>query len=129
MCGELGVAPLDREVAQMSIPIFAIRVEADLLLAAEIDDQVAATVLDSGQPILLGTAEELADVARRLGRSLVTVAARRNLSPLRESRSRPLPANRAAHFPSALTPGHCTASAPTAVEAPTSHAIARVAAL
>ncbi|NUQ66373.1 MAG: hypothetical protein HUU20_28250 [Pirellulales bacterium] len=51
----------------MKVHIYAIRIEADQLVAAEIDDSTAAELIVSGQPLLLGAESELHAFARRLG--------------------------------------------------------------
>ena len=58
----------------MSVHIFAVRIERLRLVAAEIHDRAAATLLDAGQPILLGTVEELNKLATRLQRPLLTIS-------------------------------------------------------
>jgi hypothetical protein len=58
----------------MSVHIFAIQVEAERLVAAEIGDSSAAVLLDGGHQVFLGTIEELRKVARRLRRNLVTIS-------------------------------------------------------
>jgi hypothetical protein len=64
----------------MSVHFFAVRIEPFLLVAAEIDDQAAATLLDSGQTVLLGTVAELHDLAARHRRALVTISRARTRS-------------------------------------------------
>ncbi|NLY00496.1 MAG: hypothetical protein GXY83_30745 [Rhodopirellula sp.] len=51
----------------MKIHMYAVRMEADQLVAAEIDDATAARLIDSGQPLLLATESELHTLARRQG--------------------------------------------------------------
>ncbi|MCL4202975.1 MAG: hypothetical protein KJ000_10780 [Pirellulaceae bacterium] len=58
----------------MAQHLYAIRVETNRLVAAEIDPATAAQLLDRACPLLLGTAEHLARVAQRLGRPLVMIA-------------------------------------------------------
>ena len=58
----------------MTLHIFVVRVEEHRVVAAEIQDHAAAASLDAGYPVLLGTAEDLGKVARRLRRPLVTIA-------------------------------------------------------
>ena len=58
----------------MSVHFFAVRIETFRLVAAEIHDQAAAAMLDAGQPILLGTVEELRKLAARLRRPLLTIS-------------------------------------------------------
>ena len=59
---------------QVALHFYAIRVEEHRLVAAEIDSAAAASLLVAAQPLLLGTAEDLAKVAQRLRRPLVTIA-------------------------------------------------------
>lgn len=80
----------------MSVHIFAVRVEMFRLVAAEVHDQAAAALLDAGQPILLGTVEELHKLAARLQRPLLTIsrapmrsAPAWNPTPSRPSRPQP----------------------------------------
>jgi len=58
----------------VSLHFFAVRVEEHRLVAAEIDPSSAAALLDAAHPLLLGTADDLAKVAQRLGFPLVTIA-------------------------------------------------------
>ena len=58
----------------MTLHYFAVRVEEHRVVAAEIDSPAAAALLDAAHPLLLGTAEDLAKVARRFRRPLVTIA-------------------------------------------------------
>jgi hypothetical protein len=58
----------------VTLHFYAIRVEERRLVAAEIDPPAAAVLLDAAHPLLLGTAEDLAKVAQRLRRPLVTIA-------------------------------------------------------
>ena len=58
----------------MPLHFFAIRVEEHRVVAAEIDPEAAAALLDAAHPFLLGTAEDLAKVAQRFRRPLVTIA-------------------------------------------------------
>ncbi len=83
----------------MSIHFFAIRIETFRVVAAEIHDGAAAALLDAGQPILLGTVEELSKLAARLGRPLLTISraptrlvSRRTAMPARTSPALPTPA-------------------------------------
>ena len=79
----------------MSVHIFAVRVETFRLVAAEVHDQAAAALLDAGQPILLGTVEDLHKLAARLQRPLLTISRARadvpawNPTPTRDSRPQP----------------------------------------
>lgn len=58
----------------MCLRSFALRIETTRLLAIEVPDRAVAAALDAGEPILLGTIEDLRTVARRLNLPLVTVA-------------------------------------------------------
>ncbi len=58
----------------MCLRSFALRIETTRLVAIEIADRAVAASLDAGEPILLGTIEDLRTVARRLQLPLVTVA-------------------------------------------------------
>ena len=58
----------------MTLHFFAVRVEEHRVVAAEIDPSAAAALLDAAHPLLLGTAEDLAKVAQRFRRPLVTIA-------------------------------------------------------
>jgi hypothetical protein len=58
-------------------------------VAAEIDSAAAAVLLDAAHPLLLGTAEDLAKVAQRYRRPLVTIA---RAEPRRASAAVPEPA-------------------------------------
>ena len=62
------------ERAQVTLHFYAIRCEEHRLVAAEIDPPAAAALLAAAHPLLLGTAEDLAKVAQRLNRPLVTIA-------------------------------------------------------
>lgn len=58
----------------MPTQIFALRLEPWRLVAAEVTDEAAATLLDAGEQVLLGTFEELGSLALRLARPLVFIA-------------------------------------------------------
>ena len=58
----------------MSVHFFAVRIETFRLVAAEVDDRAAAALLDAGQPLLLGTVEDLSKLAARLQRPLLTIS-------------------------------------------------------
>jgi len=58
----------------MAVHLFALRVEPHRLVAAEITDGAAAALVDAGEPVLLGTVEELRRLAFRLRRPLVTIS-------------------------------------------------------
>jgi hypothetical protein len=64
----------------MDVHMYAIRLEATQLVAAEVLDQTAATLLEGGQPILLATETELIALARRKHKSLTILF---RLSPAR----------------------------------------------
>lgn len=78
----------------MSSRLFAIHLEAHRLVAAEVGDAAGALLLDAGHQVFLGRVEELAKLARRLGRPLVTVSrattalSRRNSPPSPDPDSR-----------------------------------------
>jgi len=57
----------------VTLHFFAVRVEEHRVVAAEIDPSAAAALLDAAHPLLLGTAEDLAKVAQRFRRPLVTI--------------------------------------------------------
>jgi hypothetical protein len=76
----------------MSVHIFAIQVEAERLVAAEISDSAAAILLDGGHQVFLGTIEELRKVARRLRRNLVTISRGTGPAVSRHSRNEREPA-------------------------------------
>jgi hypothetical protein len=72
--------------------IYAVRVDADRIVAAEVDDRLAATLFDNGHSILLATKAELAQIAKRRQKSLAvilrqrTVLARRDAAPTATAR-------------------------------------------
>jgi len=68
----------------MKTNLYAIRVQADYLVAAEVADATAATLFDAGHTILLATEPDLARLARRLNRSLAIFSRNaQNASPAR----------------------------------------------
>ena len=73
----------------MTLHFFALRVEDQRLVAAEIDPTAAAALLDAAHPLLLGTADDLANVAQRFRRPLVTIA---RAEPRRPAAAMPEPA-------------------------------------
>lgn len=56
----------------MANSYFAIRVDAQRLVVAEVDYIKAAALLDAGSPVFLGTAADLVRLALRLRKDLVT---------------------------------------------------------
>ena len=58
----------------MAVHLYVVSVEKHRLVAAEVQDQAAAALLDAAQTVLLATAEDLGKVARRLRLPLVTIA-------------------------------------------------------
>ncbi len=58
----------------MLTAMFALRIEPDRVVAAEVSDRVAAALLDAGEHVFLGNPESLAELAHRLGRGLVTIS-------------------------------------------------------
>lgn len=63
-----------RRTVQVTLHFFAIRIEERRVVAAEIEPSAAAALLDAAHPLLLGTGEDLAKVAQRFRRPLVTIA-------------------------------------------------------
>ncbi len=105
----------------MSVHLFAVRIETFRLVAAEIHDRAAAALLDAGQPILLGTVEELGKLAARLRRPLLTIsraptrsAPRRNAVPTGAFRPQPSPASSGARTRTAQAEELYPVSAPPA---------------
>jgi hypothetical protein len=64
----------------MLVQFYAVRVEAEQLVAAEIGDDVVAELLADGQPVVLATEAELDRLSRRLGKTR-TVLFRRTTTP------------------------------------------------
>jgi hypothetical protein len=58
----------------MRANLYAVRVDDDRLVAAEVDDVQAAASLDRGRTVLLATPPELARLARLRNRALVVIA-------------------------------------------------------
>ncbi len=58
----------------MPLHYFALRVESQSVVAAEVTDRNAASLLDRGEPVLLGTFADLNALAHRLGLSLVMIS-------------------------------------------------------
>ena len=58
----------------MSVQWYAIQMEPQWLVAAEIGEWAAAIRLNEGRQVLLATVAELRRIARRLDRSLVTIS-------------------------------------------------------
>lgn len=58
----------------MPLYYFALRVEPQSVVAAEVSDRTAASLLDRGEPVLLGTFSELNALAQRLRLSLVMIS-------------------------------------------------------
>lgn len=58
----------------MLLHYFALRVESQSVVAAEVSDRHAASLLERGEPVLLGTFAELNGLAQRLGLSLVMIS-------------------------------------------------------
>ena len=84
----------------MPTQIFALRLEPCRLVAAEVTDEAAATLLDAGEQVLLGTFEELGNLALRLARPLVFIArASAAGSPGREPRADQAPPRRSPSGP------------------------------
>lgn len=53
--------------------IYALRIEPERIVAAEVDDDAVAVLFDKGNPIFLATRGELAALARRQQKSLVVL--------------------------------------------------------
>ena len=118
----------------MSIHFFAIRIETHRLVAAEIHDRAAATLLAAGQQVLLGTVEELGKLATRLQRPLVTISRvparsspQRNPILARVSHPQPSPTAPEPRSRPAQREELCPVSVSPAGDRPTGVSVARVA--
>lgn len=74
-----GSIRLPGRLVTMPLYYFALRIESHSLVAAEVSDQTAASLLDRGEPLLLGTFSELGALSHRLGLPLITIS--RTVSP------------------------------------------------
>ncbi|MDD4270786.1 MAG: hypothetical protein GXY25_05665 [Pirellulaceae bacterium] len=113
----------------MPTQIFALRLEPCRLVAAEVTDEAAATLLDAGEQVLLGTFEELGNLALRLARPLVFIArASAAGSPGREPRADQAPPRRSPQWPGRAAVGLAARSGEAGHGGPAVvHAPARVA--
>ena len=55
----------------MKVNLYAVQLGPTQIVAAEVSESTAATLLDRGQTLLLATVEELRDLVRRLGKPLM----------------------------------------------------------
>lgn len=65
----------------MPIQLYRIRRDAQRLVAVPLTPQQAAESLDGGRPVLLATAEELRELARRHRQALIVIASQATAVP------------------------------------------------
>lgn len=90
----------------MATTFYAIELEPGRLIAAEIDDQGAASLLDSGRSVILANKKELEELAQRLSRPLFLWGRDSRPAP-RRGQAAPVPDGR--ELPK-LSPAHATST-------------------